>query len=94
MCLISNVAMATFAGHNKSFYWVQAMFIPSPEALDTSYFESRYIWNPEDDNVNRGSDFDDLTETCSSGSFNSTHDEDVCIFLLYNMEFLFLYDFQ
>ena len=56
------------------------MFIPSAEALDTSYFMSRYIWNPEDDNVGGGSDFDDMTETCSiscsSGSCY-TQDEDV-----------------
>lgn len=37
---------------------------------------SRYIWNPEDEHVHGGSDFDDLTDTASSGSFN-TQDEDV-----------------
>ncbi|KAL5569984.1 hypothetical protein UlMin_026559 [Ulmus minor] len=54
----------------------KAMFIPSAEAHDTSYFMSRYIWNPEDDHVNGGSDFDDLTETCSSGSYSNIHSED------------------
>ncbi|KAI9162147.1 hypothetical protein LWI28_024304 [Acer negundo] len=54
----------------------QAMFIPAAEALDTSYFVSRYIWNPEDDNVFGGSDFDDMTESCSSGSFSNLQDED------------------
>ncbi|KAJ8752847.1 hypothetical protein K2173_008582 [Erythroxylum novogranatense] len=55
----------------------KAMFIPSVEAHDTSYFMSRYIWNPEEENVNGASDFDDLTDTCSSsGSFSNTHDED------------------
>ncbi|XP_057475698.1 probable serine/threonine protein kinase IRE isoform X2 [Actinidia eriantha] len=57
----------------------KAMFIPSAEAHDTSYFMSRYIWNPEDDNVGGGSDFDDLTETCSiscSSGSGYTQDED------------------
>ncbi|GFY84319.1 AGC (cAMP-dependent, cGMP-dependent and protein kinase C) kinase family protein [Actinidia rufa] len=57
----------------------QAMFIPSAEAHDTSYFMSRYIWNPEDDSVGGGSDFDDLTETCSiscSSGSGYTQDED------------------
>ncbi|KAK2975849.1 hypothetical protein RJ640_022866, partial [Escallonia rubra] len=58
----------------------KATFIPSAEALDTSYFESRYIWNPEDENVHGGSDFDDLSETgspsCSSSSYSNMYDED------------------
>lgn len=58
-------------------YWLQAMFIPAAESLDTSYFVSRYVWNPEDENVQGGSDFDDLTDTCSSGSFSNTLDEEV-----------------
>ncbi|KAJ7982559.1 putative Kinase [Quillaja saponaria] len=53
----------------------KAMFIPSAEPHDTSYFMSRYIWNPEDEHVAGGSDFDDMTETCSSSSCN-IHDED------------------
>lgn len=53
------------------------MFIPSADILDTSYFESRYIWNTEDEHVNGGSDFDDMTDTCSSDSY--IHDEDVSI---------------
>lgn len=62
-------------------YWLQAMFIPSIDAHDTSYFMSRYIWNPEDDHVNGGSDFDDMTETCSSGSYtySNAQSEDVSI---------------
>ncbi|KAG6746373.1 hypothetical protein POTOM_050913 [Populus tomentosa] len=55
----------------------EAMFIPSGEAHDTSYFLSRYIWNPEGENVHGSSDFEDLTDTCSSGSFSNTHDVDV-----------------
>lgn len=55
----------------------KAMFIPSVEALDTSYFMSRYIWNPEDGNFGGCSDFDDLTETCSiSGSSGSCYTQD------------------
>ncbi|WZZ37225.1 hypothetical protein YC2023_020626 [Brassica napus] len=53
----------------------EAMFVPSAEPQDTSYVMSRYIWNPEDETVHGGSDFDDLTDTCSSSSFN-THEED------------------
>ncbi|CAL5364235.1 unnamed protein product [Camellia sinensis] len=61
----------------------KAMFIPSAEALDTSYFMSRYVWNPEDENVGGGSDFDDMTETCSiscsSGScYTQDEDGDEC----------------
>ncbi|CAN8251890.1 unnamed protein product [Cochlearia groenlandica] len=54
----------------------KAMFVPSAEPQDTSYFMSRYIWNPEDENVHGGSDFDDLTDTCSSSSSFNTHEED------------------
>lgn len=43
------------------------MFIPIAESLDTSYYVSRYIGNPEDENVHGGSDFDDLTDTFSNG---------------------------
>lgn len=60
---------------------VQAMFIPSTDAHDTSYFMSRYIWNPEDDHVNGGSDFDDMTETCSSGSYSNIQSEEVRFFI-------------
>ena len=67
------------------------MFIPSAEALDTSYFISRYVWNPDDENVSGGSDFDDMIETrcisCSSGSCYS-QDEDVCILFLYDNKYL------
>ncbi|KAD2804892.1 hypothetical protein E3N88_38269 [Mikania micrantha] len=44
----------------------KATFIPSAEALDTSYFMSRYIWNPEDEQVDGGSDFDDNSDTGST----------------------------
>ncbi|KAF2315753.1 hypothetical protein GH714_040290 [Hevea brasiliensis] len=54
----------------------KAMFIPTADAYDTSYFMSRYICNPEGENFLGGSDFDDLTDSCSTGSFSNTHDED------------------
>lgn len=53
------------------------MFIPAAEALDTSYFVSRYMWNAEDETVAGGSDFDSMTDTCSSGSLSYNQDEDV-----------------
>jgi len=62
------------------------MFIPAAEAHDTSYFMSRYIWNVEDDHVVGGSsDFEDITETCSSRSCSNEHDEDVCCFFRYDL---------
>ncbi|CAI0404394.1 unnamed protein product [Linum tenue] len=54
----------------------KATFIPAGEAVDTSYFMSRYIWNPDDDNVRGGSDFDDLTDSCSTSSLGNTPDEE------------------
>ncbi|CAH8391712.1 unnamed protein product [Eruca vesicaria subsp. sativa] len=51
----------------------EAMFVPSGEPQYTSYFMSKYIWNPEDENVRGGSDFDDLTDTYSS---SGSHEED------------------
>lgn len=63
--------------------YLQATFIPSAEALDTSYFMSRYIWNPENEHIHGGSDFDEMTETgsvsCSSSSYSNVQDEDVRI---------------
>ncbi|XP_019413851.1 PREDICTED: probable serine/threonine protein kinase IRE isoform X2 [Lupinus angustifolius] len=54
----------------------KAMFIPSTEALDTSYFMSRYIWNPEDEHLAGGSDFDDITESTSGSGSDLLLDED------------------
>ncbi|WOG96941.1 hypothetical protein DCAR_0416280 [Daucus carota subsp. sativus] len=58
----------------------KATFVPTAEALDTSYFMSRYIWNPEDEHLHGGSDFDDMTDTgsvsCSSSSYSNMQDED------------------
>lgn len=69
--------------------FLQAMFIPSAEAHDTSYFMSRYIWNVEDDeHCAGGSDFYDHSETSSSGSGSDSLDEDVRI--IFNLIFLIL----
>ncbi|RVW90632.1 putative serine/threonine protein kinase IRE [Vitis vinifera] len=71
-----------FKGINwDTFARQKAMFIPSAEsAYDTSYFMSRYIWNPEDEHVHGESDCEDTTETCSgtcsSGSFSNVQDEE------------------
>ncbi|KAL9240391.1 hypothetical protein vseg_014616 [Gypsophila vaccaria] len=59
----------------------KAMFVPSTDgAYDTSYFMSRYVWNPEGDHVAGSSDFDYMSEsgsdTFSSGSFSNPADED------------------
>ncbi|KAJ9539721.1 hypothetical protein OSB04_026227 [Centaurea solstitialis] len=58
----------------------KAQFIPSAEALDTSYFMSRYIWNPEDKHLDRGSDFDDISEgdsaSCGDSSPSNVVDEE------------------
>ncbi|XP_020540672.1 probable serine/threonine protein kinase IRE isoform X1 [Jatropha curcas] len=54
----------------------KATFIPVADAYDTSYFMSRYLWNPEGEIFQGGSDFDDLTDSCSTGSLSNTHDED------------------
>ncbi|VFQ99604.1 unnamed protein product [Cuscuta campestris] len=58
----------------------KATFIPSAEPQDTSYFMSRYIWNPEDEDVWGGSDFDDLSDvgsiSCSSSSCSNLQDEE------------------
>ncbi|KAL4574881.1 hypothetical protein LXL04_021721 [Taraxacum kok-saghyz] len=57
----------------------KATFIPSAETLDTSYFMSRYIWNPEDEHVDGGSDFDDMSDTgstCGDSSFGNMLEEE------------------
>ncbi|CAA3008724.1 probable serine threonine kinase IRE [Olea europaea subsp. europaea] len=57
----------------------KASFIPSADAQDTSYFMSRYIWDPQEGNVHGGSDFDDMTETGSascSSSYSNMLDEE------------------
>ncbi|XP_021730315.1 probable serine/threonine protein kinase IRE [Chenopodium quinoa] len=59
----------------------KAMFVPSTEgAFDTGYFMSRYVWNPEEDQVFGASDFDYMSESCSdtfsSGTFSNAADED------------------
>ncbi|KAI3690557.1 hypothetical protein L2E82_48648 [Cichorium intybus] len=54
-------------------------FVPSAKTLDTSYFMSRYIWNPEDEHVDGGSDFDDMSDTdstCGDSSFGNMLEEE------------------
>lgn len=73
---------------------VQAMFIPTAEAQDTSYFMSRYIWNPEDEHVQGESDFDEMSEcsaSCSSGSH--LQDEDVRLHFRIIVLFFFFFFF-
>nr|GEW04366.1 probable serine/threonine protein kinase IRE [Tanacetum cinerariifolium] len=51
----------------------KATFIPSAEALDTSYFMSRYIWNPDEEHIDGGSDFDDMSEASGTSSGDSSN---------------------
>ncbi|KAK9010029.1 hypothetical protein V6N11_036547 [Hibiscus sabdariffa] len=58
----------------------KAAFVPTSEsALDTSYFTSRYSWNPSDDRAYPGSEPDDPSDadsfSCSSGYLSNRHDE-------------------
>ncbi|KAD4584073.1 hypothetical protein E3N88_21674 [Mikania micrantha] len=58
----------------------KAAFVPSSEsALDTSYFTSRYTWNPSEEHAYPGSETEDSSDTGSmSGSSSSAvnrHDE-------------------
>ncbi|XP_077214183.1 putative serine/threonine protein kinase IRE [Tasmannia lanceolata] len=66
----------------------KAAFIPSAEdAYDTSYFTSRYVWNPAEDGHEApdvADDFEDMSDTCSSScscstaSFLQDEDGDEC----------------
>ncbi|KAL9170044.1 hypothetical protein ABFS82_04G118100 [Erythranthe guttata] len=48
----------------------KAAFVPASEgAMDTSYFTSRYSWNPSDEHVYAGSDFEDSSD---NGSLSGT----------------------
>ncbi|KAK8574261.1 hypothetical protein V6N13_097248 [Hibiscus sabdariffa] len=58
----------------------KAAFVPSSEsALDTSYFTSRYTWNPSDDHAYPGSELDDSSDadslSGSSGYLSNRQDE-------------------
>ncbi|KAK1409190.1 hypothetical protein QVD17_35715 [Tagetes erecta] len=53
----------------------KATFIPAAEALDTSYFMSRYIWNPEDELIDGGSDFDDMSGSDFTSCSESLHSD-------------------
>lgn len=76
--------MVSGENNNAVINFLQATFVPSgDDAHDTSYFMSRYIWNPEDENVNGGSDFYELSESgsasCGSSSYSNLQDEEVYV---------------
>ncbi|XP_052874812.1 probable serine/threonine protein kinase IREH1 isoform X2 [Gossypium arboreum] len=58
----------------------KAAFVPSSEsALDTSYFTSRYSWNPSDDHVYPGSELGDSSDADSlsgSSGYLSNHQDE------------------
>ncbi|KAK6153881.1 hypothetical protein DH2020_013520 [Rehmannia glutinosa] len=58
----------------------KAAFVPASEgAMDTSYFTSRYSWNPSDEHVYNASEFEDSSEngslSGSSSCLSNKHDE-------------------
>ncbi|XP_050375696.1 probable serine/threonine protein kinase IREH1 [Argentina anserina] len=57
----------------------KAAFVPSSDsAMDTSYFTSRYSWNPSDEHVYPASNLDDSSDADSlsgSSSLSNRHDE-------------------
>ncbi|CAL5445296.1 unnamed protein product [Camellia sinensis] len=57
----------------------KAAFVPSSDsAHDTSYFTSRYTWNPSDEHFYGGSEFEDSDNGSTSGSssvISNRHDE-------------------
>ncbi|XP_029121395.1 probable serine/threonine protein kinase IREH1 isoform X2 [Elaeis guineensis] len=58
----------------------KAAFVPSSDnALDTSYFSSRYSWNPSDENIYEASEFEDSSDNRSldgsSSCVSNHHDE-------------------
>ncbi|KAL8474451.1 hypothetical protein ACS0TY_031065 [Phlomoides rotata] len=58
----------------------KAAFVPASEgAMDTSYFTSRYSWNPSDEHVYAGSEFEDSSEngsmSGSSSCLSNRHEE-------------------
>jgi len=61
--------------------WIlQAAFVPSSDsALDTSYFTSRYSWNPSDEFINETSEYEDSSDdgSMSGGSscVSNCHEE-------------------
>ncbi|XP_042396544.1 probable serine/threonine protein kinase IREH1 isoform X1 [Zingiber officinale] len=58
----------------------KAAFVPSSDnALDTSYFTSRYSWNPSDEQIYEASEFEDSSDDGSisgnSSCISNNHDE-------------------
>lgn len=65
------------------FSLLQAAFVPSSEsALDTSYFTSRYMWNPLDDHAYPASeeDYSDADSVSGSSSCLSPRQEEVVLY--------------
>lgn len=64
--------------YTKTFSHWQAAFVPSSEsALDTSYFTSRYSWNPSDNQVMASEEdsSDDGSMSDSSSCLSNRQDE-------------------
>ncbi|RRT47783.1 hypothetical protein B296_00044115 [Ensete ventricosum] len=62
---------------------LQAAFVPSSDnAFDTSYFTSRFSWNPSDEQIYEASEFEDSSDNGSisgnSSCLSNPHDELVC----------------
>ncbi|KAL1833645.1 hypothetical protein ACET3Z_003296 [Daucus carota] len=52
----------------------KAAFVPASESpMDTSYFTSRFTWNPSDEQVHAGSEFEDSTDSGSISGSSSCH---------------------
>ncbi|KAH9299631.1 hypothetical protein KI387_031313, partial [Taxus chinensis] len=49
----------------------QLLFPTADGALDTSYFTSRYTWNPSEGDVYSANDFEDMSD-CGSSSGSSS----------------------
>lgn len=61
----------------------KAAFVPSSDsALDTSYFTSRYSWNPSDERIHEASEFEDSSDndsmSGSSSCVSNHHEPDEC----------------
>ncbi|KAL8110207.1 hypothetical protein AgCh_026062 [Apium graveolens] len=52
----------------------KAAFVPASESpMDTSYFTSRFTWNPSDEHVHAGSEFEDSSDSGSISGSSSCH---------------------
>jgi hypothetical protein len=67
---------------------LQAAFVPSSDsASDTSYFTSRYSWNPSDENIYEAYEFEDSSDngslSGSSSCVSNRQDDMVCVIFLF-----------